>query len=264
MKGLICYYSNSGNTRLACEYIARKVTAAKFEFANMAEKVKPDISGCDLIGFAASTYYGGPPLLVRDFIDALPAQNGKPAFVFNTYGLISGKTLKLMAEWVTQKGFTVIAGHTLHMPESYPPLIARGMRFDNSPNDTEMDKFNHFISGLEQSIKTMASGATIGPSTISIGLLNHLLPVSTGKKSKRDMGAIFVDEPLCTKCKKCEKSCPHDAITMNPLPVFDSGRCRNCWTCYNQCPEKAIFTLKLKGIGHYPHPGDALKAKFSI
>ena len=31
MKGVICYYSGSGNTKLVCKYIANKITNAEFD-----------------------------------------------------------------------------------------------------------------------------------------------------------------------------------------------------------------------------------------
>jgi len=36
MKGIICYYSGSGNTKLAMEYLTRKITNTDFELYDIA------------------------------------------------------------------------------------------------------------------------------------------------------------------------------------------------------------------------------------
>lgn len=44
----------------------------------------------------------------------------------------------------------------------------------------------------------------------------------------------------------------------------DHRACHGCWICYNDCPEKAIYTKKLRGVGHYPGPIDTLREKLRI
>jgi len=44
----------------------------------------------------------------------------------------------------------------------------------------------------------------------------------------------------CEKCKICAKSCPADAITLNPYPVIDRKLCMECYCCNELCPEGAI------------------------
>jgi len=75
------------------------------------------------------------------------------------------------------------------------------------------------------------------------------------------MGEKFVDENLCTECGTCEKTCPYNAIMLNPKPVFDMTKCYGCWGCFNHCPTKAIYTKKFRGVGHYPKPSNQLKEK---
>ena len=43
MKGIICYYSSSGNTRLACEYIERKVSNCSFDLFDILKDGTPDL-----------------------------------------------------------------------------------------------------------------------------------------------------------------------------------------------------------------------------
>ncbi len=261
MKGLICCYSNSGNTRLACDYLAKRVRGTHFDIADMKRDV-PDVSGYGIVGFASSTYFAGPARLVMDFLEKLPAQTGKPAFLFNTFGLMSGRTQPIMADWVTRRGFTVVRGYSLQMPESYPPLVKRGITSENKPTAKQMNAFDDFIGELARDIARLKNGETLPPAKLAIGVMNRLIPVTTEAKSKNGMGGKSVDESLCTRCNICKKECPHSAIALDPFPVFDADRCRNCWNCFNKCPADAIVASKVGTLGRYPGPSPRLKLKF--
>ncbi len=264
MQGLICYYSNSGNTKLACDYLVKRIDNIGFDFCDIKGDTVPDFDRYSIIGFATSAYYAGPPFLVRDFINNLTYQDGKLSFIFNTFGLISGKTLAILNDWVSERGFVVLAGHSLQTPESYPPLRAKGYNSDSKPTAGQLEEFNGFIDFINRAVADFIAGKEIKARKISIGLLNRLLPVSTEKKSGMDMGGIFVDSELCTGCGICSDECPHSAIQMNTVPLFDKEKCQNCWNCFNKCPVQAIYTSKLKGTGHYPKTSNALKEKLLL
>lgn len=261
MKGIICYYSGSGNTKLACQYIAKNIKNIEIDLFNVVKDNTPDLERYNVVGFATFTDFFGVPYLFEKFIENLTPQNNKPAFVFNTYGMISGKTLKTFAELATAKGFNVITGHSLHTPENYPPMIARGMSNKNAPNEKELGKFNNFISELDQIIEDIQNGKEIKKAKISIGFLNSILPKRSRTKAREDMGEKFVDESLCIECGTCKESCPYAAIELNPKPVFDMTKCYGCWACYNHCPQKAIYTKKFEGVGHYPKSNKQLQEK---
>ena len=45
----------------------------------------------------------------------------------------------------------------------------------------------------------------------------------------------------CTRCRKCEQSCPVGAIVVgNDGPVFDHSTCIRCYCCQELCPPQAI------------------------
>lgn len=45
----------------------------------------------------------------------------------------------------------------------------------------------------------------------------------------------------CTRCRKCEASCPVDAIVVGAAgPVFDRETCIRCYCCQELCPPQAI------------------------
>ena len=264
MKAAICYYSGSGNTALACRYLAAKAEGIEFELIDITATKVVDTRAYDVIGFAAFTDFFGPSQVFLDFVDRLPHQDGRLAFVLSTHGFISGKTLRAMESAVTSRGFRVVAGHALHTPESYPPMIMRGRANEQAPNSKEQSAFDTFISELSRSLRDAQVEAGAPSRRIRIGFLNSLMPSLRRTAARKDMGEKYVDEELCTECGVCERGCPYGAIHLDPKPVFDMSKCYGCWSCFNHCPERAIYTRKFRGVGHYPRPIDLLKEKLRV
>ena len=259
MKGALIYFSNTGNTKLACEYIKKHLTNIELELADLKRAKPIDLSAYDLVGFAAWADYGAPSLLINEYFDSLPEQHGKPAFVFNTFGMMNGGTLKGLHGRAIKAGFNVAAAFALHTPENIPLMIAKGFTSEGAPNRHEMEKFQTFIKDIDWICLEIKAGQAVKKS-VHFGLLDHFSPFPR-TKAKKDMGEKFVDQALCTKCGICKKECPYAAIELRPYPVFDQEKCYGCWTCYNRCPQKAIYTKKFRGQWHYPKPSEALAKK---
>ncbi|HEX3044905.1 MAG TPA: EFR1 family ferrodoxin [Bacillota bacterium] len=262
MKGLICYFSTTGNTLLASRYLARKIKNMDFDFHDITKGSIPNLDSYPVIGFAAFADFFGPSTLIRDFIHRLPTQNKKYAFVFNTYGNINGQTLKVLRDLVAEKGFTVISGHGLHTPENYPPLISHGISRSKAPNKRELERFESFIASFDLLLHDLSRGKTLPEAKIKIGL-NRILPVTPRETARKAMGEKLVNLELCTECGACKSHCPYQAIELKPKPFFDVNKCHGCWSCFNHCPTHAIFTKQIK-TGHYPKPNELLQNKLKI
>lgn len=260
MKGVIFYYSGTGNTALACRYVARHLQMP-FDFVDVTKAVEIDLVGADVVGFATSTDFWGVPHVLETFIESLPRQEHKPAFVLNTFGALSGQTLRILAEEVAAKGFEVLAGHSLRTPESYPPMIAGRMGAADAPGKRALAGLDSFISELGALVEAVGEGRHVEGLEPRIGLVNSLFPRRLRTTARDDMGEKHLDAALCTECGVCERLCPYGAIRLEPKPVFDMGKCYGCWRCYNRCPEHAIYTDKFQGGPFYPGPSKLLKEK---
>jgi ferredoxin len=261
MKGVICYYSGTGNTVLACQYIVNHLENAEIELFDIVTDGQPDFAAYDLVGFAAFADFLLPSPLYRKFMEGLQPQDDKPAFVFNTYGMNSGKTLKIMAEAVSAAGFKVLAGYSLHVPENYPPMIANGLGNEKAPNDKELAAFKRFVAELDETFGRLAKGEKVPAKAIEIGTKDKLMPKYPKGMAKRMMGEKFFDKDLCTTCGTCANVCPNGAIVIDGGPVFDEDKCSYCWACYNNCLFEAIYTKKYRGKAHYSGPSAALAEK---
>lgn len=261
MKGLILYYSGSGNTKLACQYIASTLKNVDFDLIDIAEDNSIDFNAYKIIGFATFADFWGPPQLMKDFINKLVPQN-KLAFVFNTYGLVSGRTIRVLKNWVQEKGFNVIAGHSLHTPQNFPQMVANGLTFKNAPGKNKKKSFDQFLKKFDKLIHDYSTGKKIKKIKLSFSSL--LMPVWSRLTAQKVMGQKYLDENLCTTCGTCQKKCPYKAIRMLPKPEFDQEYCYGCWACFHHCPTKAIYTKEFKNKGHYKEPGRLLREKLRI
>lgn len=261
LKGIICYYSGSGNTKLACAYLKNKIENADFELYNIVKNDAPDFDRYDFVGFATFADFYAPPKLMYSFVERISNHNGKRAFVFNTYGGISGRTIKAFSDLVEGAGFDVLTGFSLHMPESHPPSRKRGFASDNSPKEKDLKQFNDFIADLDNILSDIKLNKKVQKRKLRISLIGRILPISKRTQAKKDFGIQKLNEELCIECGVCMRGCPYEAITMNPKPVVDHDVCAGCWYCYNHCKQKAIFTKKLTGDYQYPKPNENVKSK---
>lgn len=261
MEAAICYYSGSGNTELACQYLAEQIQAVGFDFIDATETHQPNLAPYDVVGFATFTDFFAPPQRFRSFLTGLSPQEGTYAFVFNTYGSFSGKTLKVLADLAAARGYRILLGHSLHTPESYPPLNALGIRSESAPGPRELEAFEKFIDRLSTKIETLQAGGEPEIEGAQLSLLERLMPALPRTTSQTLMSDKGVDAERCTECGTCVAVCPYGAIQLDPKPVFDDTRCYACWACYNHCPEQAIHTERFRDVGHYAQPNAELREK---
>jgi len=262
MKGLICYFSATGNTKLVVEQLVRRL-GRPFDLCDMAKQPVPDLSGYDIVGFASPVDRMAEPPIVREFLRCIPPSSGKPAFLIATYGAIAGRILDNLSAAARVRGFRVVESHALHCPESYPPLVALGLDGAGQPDENNLDGFDEFSDRLKAILADISAGHEIEEYIPHQRLRNKLAPKLANDFPKQSIGQKLVDEKTCTKCGECVQFCPYKVIRLDIWPVFDEIRCRSCWSCYNRCPEKAIYTRKLRGKGHYPGPSDDFKRKLA-
>jgi len=254
MKGILFYHSNSGNTRLTSEYLQHQLENIELTLHDVATTSLPDLDQFTVVGFATWTYFLGLPPFFQQFLNKLPQQAGKPTFAFNTFGMMSGQALKQLANQLHEKGFTVLASHSFHTPESYPPYIIKEWDSVDAPEPKELEAFHQFVAELDEKLTVLNNGTPPAKAKVKIGLFNHLMRPYSLEKARKQMGTLLVDEGGCTECGICQDVCLYHAIDMNPMPVINADNCHACWACFNHCPEQAIFTEKIRGEGQYPEP----------
>ncbi len=264
MRGSIFYFSLTGNTKIACEYIKGKVKPMEFDLINMRNG-QADLSKYDIVGFATYSEGFSIPKFAKNYIDAMETVRNKPAFVFSTFGRNNGATTWVLAKWIRKKGFKVVLDYALHTPENHPPTIKSDQSYENSPDDQELSEFNQFIERLSEICHKIDNNQEVSPKKVEVKLIYKIMPeLNNPYLSRKIMGAKMVDRRLCIKCGKCAKSCSYNAIKMNEFPGFTEKQCHGCWACYNICPTKAIYTKNFKQYANYPKPNEFVERKLRI
>ena len=265
MKGIICYFSTTGNTKLACGCISSKVKNVEFELCDITTEKIPKFSDYDLVGFATYCNFWAPGKLMKTFIGNVKMDQKKPAFVFNTFGQMNGNALSIMAKDVKSVGFKLIEAHALHVPENFPPLIKRGTTNEEAPNINELEEFKVFIESIDNKAKQIYNGGNVEEKIVRGKILFKFgRKIMTSLKVDL-MGEKEVHKEICTSCSLCSKGCSYGAIKMvYGHPEFDETKCESCYTCFNRCPSKVIYTKKFDGVGHYPKPHSKLVKKLKV
>ena len=75
MKGVICVYSGSGNTMLACRYVAARVQRVEWDLYDITKGHALDLDAYDVVGLATFTDFWGAPHLMYAVVDSLPKQD---------------------------------------------------------------------------------------------------------------------------------------------------------------------------------------------
>ncbi len=215
----------------------------------------------DVVGFATFTDFWGVPEKMIQFIQSIPQQQKKPAFVFTTFGMVALFSMRDLGREAAKQGFELIAGFTLHTPENYPPMICSRMAMEDSPHPKELATFKRVLEVLNQKFEKIKSGQSVPAINPGETFLLSLFSAPERTKARKSMGQQFVDQALCIKCGICKEGCPYHAIILEPFPKFDRTLCYGCWACFHHCPQKAIYTAKFRGRGHYPKPIGKLVGK---
>jgi len=249
MKGLIAYYSTTGNTKRLCELIQQSSPEIPFDLMSISQGTKIAVNDYDIFGFATFADELRIPELMKDFLTSNKTGVKKPSFVLNTYGSISGRTLADLISFSGKSGFTVINAISLHMPENFPPMIKLGLSFGTQPSKGQVKKLRAFIASLRKNIQSILSNKEvreIKPNPIS----SHF-PLPRRFIAGRGLGDLRCDPEKCTKCKLCERDCPSHAISFAEQFSVDTSKCQKCWKCFNRCPTNAIYGTHFPGGYQY-------------
>jgi flavodoxin/NAD-dependent dihydropyrimidine dehydrogenase PreA subunit len=265
MKAAIIYYSNTGNTKMICNYIKNKVKNVDFELIDMIHDGINSIVEYDLVGFAFFADAMKPSKIFLDYVKQLNDVEGKYAFIINTYGFIGGKSAKIMYNAIKERGITVIGMHSIHTPENYPPMILQGRGFTDHPNEKEKRELNEFLLHLDDLISNIRNHKAVIEVKPKLRFIDAIMPGNIDFFSGFITGEVkmHVDKSKCKKCGICVKVCPVHAISLQKEIAINNSVCQKCWSCYNHCPGKAIYTGKYTGEGQYPKPIDEYVSKWN-
>ncbi len=256
MKFIVYYFSGTGNTKWACETLARELENRGHEaevFPISAGSNLPSPEGYEgvLVGYPVHAF--NAPVPVLKFLKTLPVlQKRLPVWLVRT----SGEPLKLNdASGVTPKRILKKRGYEvrgeLHyvMPYNiifrHPDGMAVRMKRDAErviPEDAALIAEGQGTLYKNNPFRRMVA--------FTLRIEHPAMPV---------IGRRFKATENCIGCGKCEKVCPLGNIKMvDGKPKFGKS-CAACMGCAFSCPKDAVKISLLNGWrvnGAYSFEGD--------
>jgi len=244
-KGIIYYFSGTGNTLFAGEKIQdclkKNGISAELKAIDKIDSVQSQ-GKYDFIIIGTPVYAFYPPKLVIDFVKSLPAVKGKPAILFCTCGGMPGMTLKYIRNLLKKKGYDVIYESSYMFPDNVNFLFGR-----NLEDEKEMSgKISLAKEKIGEDIKSILSCkrsyVKVNFATVIFsGVINFFF-------SKFALNNVkWIADNRCIFCGVCEMNCPtKNIVVKKDKRIVRFGKnCCFCTRCYNFCPVKAIQYKKL-------------------
>jgi Pyruvate/2-oxoacid:ferredoxin oxidoreductase delta subunit len=242
-KILILYFSGAGATKKVAELIKEKLSQrSEADIFSVESKDVPNIDGYDALIIGTPTYHAAPAKVIMRYFLSLPRlDNSIPAFIFNTRGLASLNTNRILSKKLYAKNIITLLDREYRGPASDGALVAPFIKpfFEFEKNLKKkinrdcmlfMEKLDK--NELQASIPKFRFGSIINAPNKLAGQYFTL--------------KIHLHKTKCLKCKTCINECPHSAfsITNDGYPTINSKNCENCYRCIHHCPNKALSLSK--------------------
>lgn len=207
-----------------------------------------EIPATSLTVFSVPVYGGRVAPLALQRMSRIRAEKGAPAVVVVVYGNRAyEKALEQLEEFVSERGFKVIAGGTFvgehsYSSDRYP--IATGR-----PDADDLAYARLFGEKVRTKVEMAADREHLyavdvrkiaRPRQSIFSLLRFLYHIIKWRKTGHPMPRTpETDADLCTHCGKCVGLCPNQAIVKGDELHTQAERCIRCCACVKGCPQKA-------------------------
>jgi flavodoxin/ferredoxin len=261
MKGIVVYYSATGNTKKIAKAIYKGMKGAmeKVDIADVKDVDPKDMKKYDVIGIGSPIWYFRETANVRLFIYNMPKLDGKLCFVFCSHGASPSGVFFSMVPALQKKGLTIIGDGDWY-GSVYQVLHAAKPYFtDGHPDAIDLKEAEEFGRRMAENAKKIAAGdKSLIPdlkevakenSTFRPFAIGNPFPDESGHKGdlapkhgpppKPDR-RINMSKCKYPECTVCVDNCPAKAIDFSKDPAEIRKSCFNCSLCDRICPHEAI------------------------
>nr|WP_296763718.1 flavodoxin family protein [Rhodococcus sp. (in: high G+C Gram-positive bacteria)] len=146
---IVCNSVAHGNTQKIADAIGEVLSAT------VVSTSSAKVSDEALVGFGSGIYRGKFDADLRAFVDSLPPQNGRKAFVFATSGLAESRFMRFSRSFVDaveDKGFEVVGGFSCRGFDTYGPFRLVGGIRRGKPDAADLASARAFAEHLKDSL----------------------------------------------------------------------------------------------------------------
>ena len=251
MKVLVAYFSQTGNTKLYAEHIAKGVAEkADCTLMDIRDVDNRDIKNYDLVGV------GGPAIgaeadIVKRFVYSIPLTGGQMAFLFNSHGSLPRRYFPEAVRRMKDREFNVIGWQGFYATVNIQ-CFPSPYYTDGHPDEIDIADAEQFGRDMVDRAERVANG--------EIELIPEVPPLEPPKPyalphtgaSDEDARGIHGDRRydatkcLFPKCHICMDNCPEGFIHFDEEKrEFGSHKtiCKTNECCYCEliCPSGAIY-----------------------
>jgi len=248
MTAIILYWSLTGTTRRVAESIAQGLRAegADCSLHDLRQGVPADVADHDVIGIGFPTHWFRPPTPVTDAIAVLGRLEGHSVFAFCLHGTYRGAALARARTALARTGGTELGAFACHGEGRFYPYARLGWGFSpGHPDSRDLEGARAFGQGMASAHDTARSGGVI-PAPPPDPLTHPMYAIERAAAAPWLTRTVYwrlfrADPDRCTRCGKCARKCPTNAIAWRrgEVPTW-SRDCVLCLNCRATCPEEAV------------------------
>lgn len=244
---MIIYYSGTGNSRYCAEYLGFTLDDEVVDaFKYMRSGIAPNFFSDEPWVFVSPTYCWRLPHIFEEFIRNATLRGERDAYFFLTCGSGIGNAGQYLEELCKEKNFRFKGVIPVVMPENYIAMF-------DAPTKEVAEKIVRIAK------RPLRKGAHL------IHTIRAFEPMKVNLLDKIKSGPVnplfyklfvkakpFYATDACVGCKKCEKSCVMNNITVKGGKPVWGEKCTHCMACICGCPTEAIeYGRKSKGKPRY-------------
>ncbi|WP_054738931.1 EFR1 family ferrodoxin [Cellulosilyticum ruminicola] len=235
MKGIIYYFSGTGNNYMTAKKLSSLLPNTTFKEITTLLYDKVSINNYDLIGFCFPSYYSHIPSVITQCFQDIYLKPSQKIFTIIGCGGNRGHATEDIRKLINDANGTVSYEYMLIYPGSY--IIS----YDAPPK-----LYQKLVLALSnRKIKKISNDLLMNhpPIILSKGLFYKADDEPRLQKAIQNFGPqarTYTVSEDCKGCGICQSVCPmHNVSLIDGKPTFGTS-CEKCMACIQWCPQHAI------------------------
>jgi len=238
MKGLIAFFSGTGNTEyvvklIASEFQKKNIECELFNIENNKE-LKDEY---DFYVFASPIHVEVFAKIFTDWLSKkAPEVDNKRCILLSTQASAAGYGGKQVNKLLERKGYNIVYMRSIPMPNNY--YLGK---FKATTEEKKAEMLNELSNEVENIVESFLRDdiyiekESVYMTELCKFVYKIYMPILNNFAKKN----LTVDYDVCIKCKKCEKGCPVGNIKFDDEISFEN-KCIGCQRCVQKCPVNAF------------------------